>query len=311
VRRRPGAKGDVPDPTTALREATARVVDLLRGRPPLLVLSDFDGTLSPIVREPMGAVIEPLAKRALGRLARIAAARPGRLSVVMLSGRTALDLAGRVRVGGVRYFGNHGVESGRLGRRGRAERLSVAVEPALEPYVAIAERVADDVVARLGSPSWLFVERKGPTVAFHFRQASDTDAARVAVIEAIEAAEAALGGTGLVQLEGRRIVELRPHLAGGKGEAAQRLIAELRPGAVLTLGDDVSDAEAFDAVRRARERGELDGLAVAVHGAAETPHTVVAAADVELARPRDAARLLSALATALEAEPTKPTPRPR
>ena len=64
----------------------------------------------------------------------------------------------------------------------------------------------------------------------------------------------------------------------------------------------MSDAEAFEAVRSARGRGELIGLAVAVHGAAETPDAIRAAADVELATPRDAARLLSALAGALERE---------
>ena len=37
--------------------------------------------------------------------------------------------------------------------------------------------------------------------------------------------------------------------------------------------------------------------------AAETPHAVAAAADIELATPRDAARLLSALAGALERAP--------
>jgi trehalose 6-phosphate phosphatase len=295
--RQPASGGDR---AAALRTAIGLAERLLDARPPLLVVSDFDGTLSPIVPEPMGAIIEPIAKRALGRLARLAAARPDRLVVAMLSGRTALDLAGRVRVGGVRYFGNHGVESGALGRRVRAERLAVAVAPELAAFEGPAAALADEVATRLGRPDWLFVEAKGPSVAFHFRAAPDGDAARLALIEAIGGAEQSLGGTGLVQLEGRRIVEVRPQLAGGKGAAAARLIDEVRPGAVLVLGDDVSDAEAFDAVRAARDRGDIEGLAVAVHGAAETPHAVAAAADVELARPRDAARLLSAVAGALE-----------
>ncbi len=281
-------------------DAIRRVEQLFDARPPLLVVSDFDGTLAPIVQDPMGAVIEPIARRAIGRLARLAAACPDRLAVVLLSGRTALDVAGRVRVGGVRYLGNHGVERGRLPRRARAERMAVEVEPALAAYVAPATALADGVATALGQPDWLFVERKGPSVAFHFRQARDTDAARLRVLEAIEAVERALGGTGMVRLEGRRIVEVRPELAAGKGAAVARLIEEVRPGAVLVLGDDVSDAEGFEAIRLFRDRGELEGLAVAVHGAAETPHAVAAAADLELATPRDAARLLSALAGAME-----------
>ena len=290
-------------PEAAFRDASERALALVAARPPLLVISDFDGTLSPIVLDPMGARIEPLARRAIARLARLAEARPGRLAVVILSGRTSLDVAGRVRVGGVRYFGNHGIESGTLARRSQAERLEVAYDPALEPFVASSTALGNAVADQLGRPDWLFVEAKGPTVAFHFRQAPDPDLARLHVIAAIDLAEQTLGGTGLVQFEGRRIVEVRPADAGGKGAATERLLTRERPGAALVLGDDISDAEAFLAVTSARDRGELAGLAVAVHGAgAEIPHLVGAAADVELATPRDAARLLSALAGALERE---------
>jgi trehalose 6-phosphate phosphatase len=300
---RRGARGGAEDGAeSAWREARDRALALVAARPPLLIVTDFDGTLAPISPDPMGALIEPIARRAIRRLARLAGERPARLSVVVLSGRTALDVAGRVRVGGVRYLGNHGLEGGDLARSIRAERLAVAIEPALAGLVEPATVLGDAVAAALNHPEWLFVERKGPSVAFHFRQATDPDAARLAILEAIEAAERATGGTGLAGFEGRRIIEVRPAGAGGKGAAVARLIESLRPGAVLVLGDDRSDAEAFEAVRAARERGELSGLAVAVYAGAETPPEVAAAADVELASPRDAARLLAAVAGALERE---------
>ncbi|HEY7590173.1 MAG TPA: trehalose-phosphatase [Candidatus Limnocylindrales bacterium] len=289
----------------AWAEARRRALDLVAAPPPLLVVSDFDGTLAPISPDPMGAAIEPIARRAIRRLARLAAERPERVVVVLLSGRTAEDLAGRVRIGGVGYLGNHGVETGRLGRAGRAvgrARLTVEVDPDLERWVAPATAVGDAVASRLGNPDWLFVERKGSSVAFHFRAARDVDAARLAVLEAIESAERAAGGTGLARLEGRRIVELRPEIAGGKGSAVERLIARVGPGAVLAMGDDRSDAEAFAIVARERAAGRLAGLTVAVHAAAETPTEVKETADVELATPRDAARLLSSVAGALERE---------
>ena len=82
----------------------------------------------------------------------------------------------------------------------------------------------------LGSPPWLFVERKGPSVAFHVRQADDIPAARAAVLAAILAVEArdGLGDHGLEPYRGRSVVDLRPRDAGGKGEAAARLIAPTR-----------------------------------------------------------------------------------
>ena len=289
-------------PADTWRSVRDRALALVHARPPLLVVTDFDGTLSPIDPDPMGAVIEPVARTALRRLAGIAERRPDRLAVVVLSGRTAPDLAGRVRVGGVRYLGNHGLEAGALHRRARAQRLEVQVEPALARFVEPAAVLARSVVDRLGRPDWLFIELKGPSIAFHFRQANDAELAREALLRAIEATERETGGSGLVQFEGRKIVELRPEGAGGKGHAAVRLLERLRPRGVLALGDDVSDAEAFQVIAEARERRELDALLVGVHGAAETPPQMTAAADVFVATPREAGRLLAAVARELERE---------
>ena len=41
--------------------------------------------------------------------------------------------------------------------------------------------LATGVAARLGHPAWLYVEAKGPAVAFHFRGAPDREAARAEV----------------------------------------------------------------------------------------------------------------------------------
>ena len=48
--------------------------------------------------------------------------------------------------------------------------------------IATGRDAGDGVASELGSPSWLFVERKGPSVAFHVRQADDVAAARAAVV---------------------------------------------------------------------------------------------------------------------------------
>jgi trehalose 6-phosphate phosphatase len=263
-------------------------------------VSDFDGTLAPITTDPTASRILPLARVALRRLAGVAERRPDRLAVVVLSGRAALDVAGRVRVGGVRYLGNHGLEGGPLARRGRAERLAVELAPGFDGMTAVTDRLGGAVAERLGRPDWLFVEQKGPSVAFHFRQAHDPDAARDALLAAIDDVETALGRHRLVRLEGRLVVELGPAGAGHKGDAVERLIRAERPAAVVMLGDDRSDAEAFRAIAEARRAGRLRaGLSIGVHGAAETPAQIVERADVILAGPRDAARALSLLAMEL------------
>jgi trehalose-phosphatase len=293
-----------PGPVVVSRaEVVDTALDALAGAPrPLLVVADFDGTLAVGSRDPAVATIEPLAKRGLRAVARIAAERPGSLHVAVLTGRLVADVAARVRVGGVEYLGDHGLERGVLARRGRPDRLRVVTDPAFDGHRDPAEALATGVATELGQPGWLFVERKGPSVAFHVRQANDVAAARAAVVEAIARVEARIGlDHGLAHYRGRSVVDLRPADAGGKREAVERLIERQRPGAVVVLGDELSDVDAFEAVLAARRTGNrLAGLTVAVHGASRpAPVELQELADLCLAGPREVGRLLVDLARRL------------
>ena len=100
MRRHPGA-------AVAVAAASAAALADVDGT--ILLVCDFDGTLAAIEPDPEGAALHPQARRALRHLGRIARARPDRLALAILSGRTALDVAGRVRIGGVTYLGDHWV----------------------------------------------------------------------------------------------------------------------------------------------------------------------------------------------------------
>ncbi len=299
---------------------SARAPDLLRGADllrlvapdlalrPLLLVSDFDGTLARIVMDPWSARVLPGARRALRRLA----GTPG-VRVALLSGRTAPDLASRARVGGAIYLGNHGIERGELPRGARAEALRVERDPELAVYVEDAERLGGEV-PRLVPDAWLIVERKGPAVAFHFRAAPDVAAARARVLAAVESVDPA---GHLVRFPGRRVIELRPPGAAAKGDALRTLVEEVRPAVTWMLGDDASDAQAFVALRELREAGRTRGLAVAVHAHPDMPEAVAESADVALASPEQTARFLSGVARRVRAEdqagptgaPSPPPPR--
>ena len=312
MRRDGHAGGDTP------RLQLDRRLDELADAPgPILVVTDFDGTLSPIVADPPRAAILPAARSALRRLAAIGVAHPDRVVVAVLTGRGVEDIVDRVRVGGVRYVGNHGLEWARLPRGARPGRLAVEHEPGLAAAVRDARRLARRVEADLGRPDWLFVEPKGPAVAFHYRLAPDPRAAR----RAIEAAARDAAET-LAPIHGRRVVEFRPRGDAGKGGATARLLREERPARVLALGDDRTDAAAFEVVRQWRE-SDPDGVAgtgirrravlVGVRSTAEippeTPPELVAASDVLVDGPRDATRVLGRLARRLE-HGSSPGPEP-
>ncbi|MFI5254570.1 MAG: trehalose-phosphatase [Candidatus Limnocylindrales bacterium] len=301
-----GAKGydrsiRTPDPTspshhltpadaTPWRAALGLLAAADLARRPCLVVSDFDGTISRIGLDPWGSRVQPQAQRALRRLAGM----PG-VEVVLLSGRTAVDLVGRVRVGGATYLGNHGLEAGFLPRGARAETLAVVADGTFEAFSAYAERLAEAVPAAIGEP-WIIVEPKPPAVTFWFRSAPDIAAAGRQVQDAIDR----LDPEGRFErFVGRRAIELRPPGAMAKREAFGALLEERRPGLVVLLGDDRSDAEAFAVLRSARAAGRLAGLALAVHTHPEVSPAVAAEADAMLGSPSETARFLAGLARAL------------
>ena len=292
---------DRPPSISSAADIAAALDRLAAASGPLLVVADFDGTLAVGARDPAVAVVEPVAQRGLRALARIAADRPARVHVAVLTGRIVADVAARVRVGGVEYLGDHGLEHGSLARGARAEHLRVVTDPAFDAHRHPAAVLARGVQAELGSPTWLFVERKGPSVAFHVRQADDVAAARSAVVAAIAAVERREGlvDHGLAHYRGRSVVDLRPAGAGGKREAVERLIARHRPAAILVLGDELSDVDAFEAVQAARRDGaaRVVGVTAAVSGSTKAPpDELLAHADLVLASPREVGRTLVGLA---------------
>ena len=166
------------------REALALAARDLARRP-ILIVSDFDGTLSEIVQDPWGATIITGARRALRRLTAI----PD-VHVAILSGRAAADVVNRARIGGALYLGNHGLERGRLGRRARASSLAIAADPSHPDFADHVDRMAEAVAQRVDVP-WLIVEPKGPAVAFHYRNAPELASAAAQVEEAVDALDPA------------------------------------------------------------------------------------------------------------------------
>jgi trehalose 6-phosphate phosphatase len=271
---------------TSAREAAERARALLDGGRTLLV-SDFDGTIAGLVADPWSAAIVPAARRALRRLA-----THEDVEVAFLSGRTALDLADRVRVGGASYLGDHGSQRG-FGARGfRPSALQVTHDP-VDPELEAVVRALVDGVPRSVPEPWLVIEDKGAAVTFHVRTAPDVDAARARVLEACDAIDP---GRLLVRSGGRRALELRPPDATHKGTTLRRLIEERQPAAVIALGDDPSDVLAFEVLRKSRAAGRLSGLAIGVAGRPEVSVRVAPHADLMLASAAHAARFLSLLA---------------
>jgi trehalose 6-phosphate phosphatase len=219
------------------------------------VLLDVDGTLAPIVSRPELAAVPEESRAELRRLVSRYAL------VACISGRTGADARRLVGVDGIFYAGVHGLE------------LAPEAEAWRTPLRQFAEF------------EWPWLEDKGLTVAFHWREAEDEDAARASLEEVAERARA----LGLEAHWGRKVLELRPPVDADKGTAVRSLLAEHRLRRALYAGDDTTDLDAF--------RG-LDGLEVAVRVAVaspEAPPGLRDAADVVVESPTELLELLRAL----------------
>ncbi len=240
-----------------------------------VVVTDFDGTLSPIVVDPAAARPLPGAPALLHGLA----ARYRRVAVV--SGRPVAFLA--ERLGAAARPSSRLVLSGLYGlERWEAGRVVEAPEAAAwRPVVAGAVRAAR--AADLGGAD---VEDKGLALTLHVRAVPEA----APVAEQWARNEAAR--TGLVVHGARRSVELRPPLEVDKGRVVDDLVAGA--GAACFLGDDAGDLPAFDALDRLAAQGGASTVRIAVRSS-ESPPELLARADVVVDGPGGALGLLHRL----------------
>lgn len=243
---------------------------------PAGLLTDFDGTLSPIVSDPAAAGLVDGAAGPLEALAE-------RLAVVaVVTGRAPLDARRMTGVPGLLIAGNHGTEW----------LEPDADEPIASPGAAGMRDGLETLLARVPELPGVQVEDKGSNASVHYRNAADPSAARSAILDALGATEE----HGFRVNDGRMIVEVRPIGLGDKGSATRAIIERFGLRGVVVMGDDVTDLDMFAVVHELRENGSLRALIVGVGGADhDVPEAVVAAADVVLVDPAEAAALLDGL----------------
>ncbi|WP_249011687.1 trehalose-phosphatase [Conexibacter sp. DBS9H8] len=222
-------------------EVTAALAVFRENPASVAVLLDIDGTLAPIVDLASEATVPEITRQLLMRASRRYRA------VACVSGRRASESRAMVGVGIITYIGSHGAE---LLEPGWTEAV---LDPALEGW---ADRIArfrrDSDTAELRRAR-VRIEDKGPIVAFHWRGADDEMTAR----EAVDALAAHAAADGLEIHWGRKVMEVRPPVRIDKGAGVRALVARSGVTRALYAGDDVTDLDAFTALRALRRDGVL------------------------------------------------------
>jgi trehalose 6-phosphate phosphatase len=193
--------------------------------PRLLITSDFDGTLAPIVNHPGDARPLPAAASALRALAGLPAT-----TAALISGRALRDLAALSGLGApVHLVGSHGAEFD----TGFAHDIDTE----------LLGRIAEELTAIAQRHPGATVEVKPASVALHVRNASPADGEA-----ALAAAKSAAQAWDAEPTAGKAVLEFAV-ITTDKGEAIDILREQDTASAVVFFGDDVTDEKAFRRLR--------------------------------------------------------------
>ncbi len=245
------------------------------------VVTDMDGTISPLVPTPDAAEVTPKSRALLQRLS-------GQIALVAaISGRGADDLRERVGLNELVYVGNHGMERWHDGQ--------IDVLPAALAYRPALERVIEAIRPQM--QAGMVLQDKRITASFHYRKTADPAAVRAELLPLIEQAA---HDNGLGFFEGKMVFEVLPELKVDKGSAFADLIRDYALDGALYLGDDVTDAAALRMAQTLRRDGKCYAVAIGV-ASDETPKVVQESADVLVEGVTGVESLLEWLSNALSA----------
>jgi len=247
---------------------TSALAELVRRPDESAFVTDYDGTLAPIVEDPVDA--RPLAA-ALAALQSLI----GRFGcVAVISGRPVDFLQRVLPIDGLVLVGQYGLE--------RLVDGEIVVDArALGHRDAVASARAE------AGRAWptLFIERKGD-VAFTVHWRTDPSSEPAA-----DELRALADRHGLVTIAGRKACEMRPPSDVDKGTAFREVVQGYRHAAFA--GDDRGDLAVFEVAPQLR--GHTDVVCIAVRSA-EAPPKLLDLADVVVDGPSELAVLMAELA---------------
>lgn len=203
----------------------------------LVLLFDYDGTLTPIVGRPEQARLSASMKAVLKRVASLQG-----VTVGVVSGRALADVRAAVGLDGIVYVGNHGCEIAGGGLRYIHPQVKRA-KPQLTEISTLLKAALDPIRGSL-------VEDKGLSLSVHWRRVGLRDTAKFR--RAVQRILAPWLGSGSVRVtHGKRVIEVQAPIAWDKGKAVDWISSRLRlskTSDIWYLGDDRTDEDAFGTV---------------------------------------------------------------
>lgn len=228
------------DPASTVRDLPhalddGRLARRLAGHRPAVFL-DYDGVLTPIVDRPEDAVLSDSMRAMVRALA-------ARCPVCVVTGRDRAVVQQLMGIDDLVVAGSHGFDIWSP-RKGSVFNDTVA------GFADLVATVTDRLRTAVGSIPGAMVEPKRASVAVHYRLAAPEDRDRIAaVVQTLLAAHP----DQLKVVPGKMVYEVEPNVDWNKGKAVLYLIDVLGLDSddvvPLYLGDDITDEDAFRALR--------------------------------------------------------------
>ncbi|MFW0789201.1 trehalose-phosphatase [Gordonia sp. CPCC 205333] len=219
--------------SNGIPEDLAAALTGLAALPRVVVASDYDGCMAPIVSRPQDAKPNPASAAAIESLA----TAPDTLAAVV-SGRALSDLRALSGLSTrVTLIGSHGSEF--------ADGFTVPITP---DDTARLSRIVSEFHSLATRFNGVTVEVKPASTTLHVRNASPDDAQAALVAARTGPAT----WPGVHATEGKAVIELAV-IETSKGIALDSLRNQFDASAVVYLGDDVTDEKAFAHLRHGRD----------------------------------------------------------
>jgi trehalose 6-phosphate phosphatase len=222
-------------------------------RKPFGLITDMDGTISPIPHDFLRKTIPPPTLPQLTELV----SRMDLLAIV--SGRTSEAIKNLVNIDGIKYIGHYGME--------QWENDRAILHPDAGAYAPAMRAVADELEA-LRSIHGILIQDKGATISVHYHLCLRPEAAKQQILNLLMKSPQI---KNLLIMDEKTNIGIVPRVDINKGTAVTTLIRQYHLGAAIYLGDDIGDIPAFQAVRLAKSKKSFDGLAILVTGTETNP----------------------------------------
>ncbi|MEK6732920.1 MAG: trehalose-phosphatase [Candidatus Omnitrophota bacterium] len=218
----------------------SKIKELLRDKFILLLL-DYDGTLTPIAQMPEKAVISNEAKELLQKLS-----KNHNFKLAIISGRSLKDIKNKVGIKNIIYVGNHGLEI-----EGQGIKFRTPVSPRSREVIRNVYKIITDKLSRIKG---VLIEDKGLAISAHCRMLDNKDVPEFKRIFSKITAPFVMRGKIKIT-EGKKVLEIKPPVKWTKGNVALWFLARQKSALgenkvfPVYIGDDITDEDAFRALK--------------------------------------------------------------